>query len=228
MTRSFHFPAASLGLLGILFSACAPNLEGTIGMAHGLDLRFIATRAWMGDRKKENQEADPEDGYVTQEGYFKASGLDRDLSAFTVRFKWNPAQNRFWAMTAGGGRGWTQGQSFYSFETAQILGVENRVCVPYLNLRYMINIPVSPRAITIDDSENWEGYEGYSKKPETTVGTEMLVGIKIPLTGHRKDRLRANPAYLKAEVGFLSLADTGSSVIGGVGNIAFVLPFGGF
>jgi len=216
----------SSSILGDGVGVAAVNVEAARGLGRGFDLRVIGTRAWM-SATTDDYTDDPNDNpyNTTEHDYLKEAGFTPDLAAVALRLKWNPGYNRFLALTLGTGQGWSQGRSWYSFETAGIFGVENRFFVPYLNLKYMVNIPTSSRPIVWKDSPHWDPYTGIPRK---TTGVEILSGYKIPLTGHRQPWNRTNPVYFKAEGSLLVLTADTTSAIGLSISAAIVFPLGRF
>ena len=210
------------GNYGVDLSGFILNMEGTLGLWHDLDLRLLLTDVEL--KVVGHSCAFP----CIQEGaqdtnYLARSGLGSNVRSGTLRLKWNPFGNRFWAMTAGGGMGISQNQGFYSLEHAQILGFENRRFVPYLNYKWSVNLPKNPKPIYWRDRD-------YHKTPLTTWGNEFLMGVKIPFAQIPFSQipllhLKADPPLMMVELGMGTLQDRDTSYSAMLGSVMFVFPF---
>jgi hypothetical protein len=103
------------------------------GLAKGLDIKAILSVNQLGAEPSPNLNP----------------GFDPNIYSSNLRMKYNPGfAEGIWAITMGIGLGSFGSRRFYSFEHAQIVGKQFRLCTPYLHLKLSTSFPVDKSPVT--------------------------------------------------------------------------------
>ncbi len=141
-----------------------------------------------------------------------AKSGDSHPNAYALRLGIKYAPIKHLALLAGAGGGGSAAGGFVSPDLGAIVAYENPYVIPFGSARALLSAPVSARTVHFtveDDADDGpddadSAPDAYRLKPRLTLGVQLALGVRVPLTYDGDSRVR--PA-LACSVGLTSLRD---------------------
>ncbi len=162
-------------------SANAGTLGARFGLPHGLELSADATayRVAAGDQRTEPH-------------------VPRWVGAGRTALSSRTLSTDFFRPFVGFGGGYSALGGFISPDLGFVLAIDNPYCVPFLQARGGLSVPLAPRSVTVLDSSGGVIDRG---RPQLTTLAMASLGVEFPLWR------RANTDSLALGLSFLRLVD---------------------